>query len=345
MAIIPFLILFSLLVFVHEGGHFLLSKLFGVKVTEFGFGYPPRIWGKRIKGTLYSINLIPFGGFARIKGTEGEYSGVGDADSFAVQPMWKRVAITAGGVLGNFVLAWVLFVTLFVVGNPTPAGKVYVDEVKLNSPAELVGIVAGDHILSFEGEKVETADELVTLAEKNAGKLTVMEVEHEGKTRLAAAVPRANPPSGEGPLGFVVSTAVLYQKTAVWRAPFTAFAEAAKTVGEMVRFAFKLVGDLVQGKAVLLGGPVAIFALTETYAAYGLKIFLQFIALLSVNLVVVNLFPIPALDGGRLLFVAVEIIRGKKTSVETEQFANSLGFAFLIILMILLTIHDIQTFF
>ncbi|PJC23060.1 peptidase M50, partial [candidate division WWE3 bacterium CG_4_9_14_0_2_um_filter_48_10] len=129
MAIIPFLILFSLLVFVHEGGHFLLSKLFGVKVTEFGFGYPPRVWGKKIKGTLYSINLIPFGGFARIKGTEGEYSGVGDADSFAVQPMWKRVVITAGGVLGNFVLAWVLFTILFVVGNPTPAGKVYVDEV------------------------------------------------------------------------------------------------------------------------------------------------------------------------------------------------------------------------
>lgn len=345
MALIPFLILFSLLVFVHEGGHFLLSKLFGIRVDEFGFGYPPRVWGKKFKGTLYSINLIPFGGFARIKGTEGEISGIGDVDSFAVAPMWKRVLITTGGVLGNFVLAWVLFTILFVVGNPTPAGKVYVDEVKEGSPAALVGIGAGEYILSFEGEKVETADELVTLAEKNAGKLTVMEVEHEGKTRLAAVVPRANPPSGEGPLGFVVSTGISYQKTAVWRAPFTAFAEAGKTVGEMVRFAFKLIGDLIQGKAVLLGGPVAIFALTETYASYGLKIFLQFIALLSINLVIVNLIPIPALDGGRLLFVAAEIIRGKKTSPQTEQFINSLGFAFLIILLILLTIHDIQTFF
>ena len=259
--------------------------------------------------------------------------------------MWKRVLITCGGVLGNFVLAWILFVVLFAVGNPTPAGKVYIDEVKEGSPVALVGIAAGNHILSFEGEKVETADELISLINKNVGKLSVIEVERDGETRLAAAVPRADPPEGEGPLGFVVSTAVKYEKAAVWRAPFTAFAETVTTIGEMIRFAFKLVGDLLRGEEVLIGGPVAIYALTETYASYGIKIFLQFIALLSVNLVIVNLFPIPALDGGRLLFVAVEIIRGKKPSPQTEQFVNSLGFAFLIILMILLTIHDIQTFF
>jgi len=345
MAIIPFLILFSLLVFVHEGGHFLLSKLFGVRVDEFGFGYPPRVWGKKFRGTLYSINLIPFGGFARIKGTEGEISGIGDADSFAVQPMWKRVLITCGGVIGNFILAWILFAVLLAVGNPTPANKVYVDEVKEGSPAALVGISTGDYILSFEGEKVETADELVSLTKKNAGKLSVMEVEYEGVVRKAAVVPRADPPEGEGPLGFMISTAVKYERAAFWRAPFAAFTETTKTVGEMVGLAFKLVRDLIRGEEVLLGGPVAIFALTETYVSYGLRIFLQFIALLSLNLVVVNLLPIPALDGGRLLFVAAEIIRGKKPSPQTEQFVNSLGFALLIFLMILLTIHDIQTFF
>jgi regulator of sigma E protease len=345
MAIVPFLILFSLLVFVHEGGHFLLSKLFGVKVREFGFGYPPRVWGKKIKGTLYSVNLIPFGGFARIKGTEGEVSGIGDADSFAVQPLGKRVLITCGGVLGNFVLAWFLFAVLLIVGNPAPAGKVYVDEVRSESPAALVGISAGDYITSFGGEKVETADELISLTKKNAGSPSVLEVERGGERWEVTAVPRADPPEGEGPLGFVVSTAVAYEKVAVWKAPFTAFAEATRTVGQMLRFAFKLVGDLIRGEEVLLGGPVAIFALTETYVSYGLKIFIQFIALLSVNLVVVNLFPIPALDGGRLLFVAAEIVRGKKVSPQTEQFVNSLGFAFLIFLMILLTIHDIQTFF
>lgn len=345
MAILPFLILFSLLIFVHEGGHFILSKLFGVSVPEFGFGYPPRIWGKRLKGTLYSINLIPFGGFARIKGTEGEYSGIGDADSFAVQPMWRRVAITVGGVLGNFVLAWLLFSILFIVGNPTAAGKVHVDEVAENSPVAVVGIAAGDYILSFEGEKVETSDELIALIAGNAGKLSVMEVERAGETRLAAAVPRADPPEGEGALGFTISTGILYEKMAVWKAPFFALAETAKTAGLMVKFAAELIGDLLKGEAVMVGGPVAILALTGTYVSYGLRIFAQFAALLSINLVVVNLLPIPALDGGRLLFVAVEAIRGKKVSARTENFVNSLGFICLLILMVLISIHDVQTFF
>ena len=318
MALIPFLIIFSLLIFVHEGGHFILSKLFGVSVSEFGFGYPPRIWGKKFKGTLYSINLIPFGGFARIKGTEGEFSGVGDADSFAIQPMWKRVVITAGGVLGNFILAWVLFAILFVTGNPTPAGKVYVEEVAEDSPVAVVGIAAGDYILSFEGEKVETSDELIALIVENVGKLSVMEVERGGESRLAAAVPRADPPEGEGALGFTISTGISYEKMPVWKVPFAALAETAMTVGLMVKFAVQLVGDLLKGQTVLVGGPVAILALTGTYVSYGIRIFIQFVALLSVNLVVVNLLPIPALDGGRLVFVAIEAVRGKKVSPRTE---------------------------
>jgi len=345
MAILPFLVLFSLLIFVHEGGHFILSKLFGVAVEEFGFGYPPRIWGKKIRETIYSINLIPFGGFARLKGEEGEVSGIGDADSFAVQLMWKRILITSGGVIGNFILAWALFAVLFAIGNPVPAGKVYVGEVREDSPAAEAGITAGDHVLSFGGETVETADELVSLINENVGKPSVMEVEKEGEVGQVTAVPRADPPEGEGPLGFVISSAMEYEKMAVWRTPFTAFIEASKMAGQMVRFAFKLVGDLIRGEEVLVGGPVAIFALTETYASYGLRIFMQFIAFLSINLVVVNLIPIPALDGGRLLFIAIEAIRGKRISPQTEQFVNSLGFVFLIILMILLSIRDIQTFF
>ncbi len=345
MALIPFLVMFSLLVFVHEGGHFIFAKLFGVKVEEFGFGYPPRLWGKKIKGTLYSINLIPFGGFARLKGEEGEVSGVSDADSFAVQSAWKRALVISGGVLGNFILAWILLTLLFTFGNPTLADKVRVDLVNADSPAAQVGIKAGDYILSFEGEEVETADELVSLIVENKGKLSVLEVERGGEIQQVSAVPRADPPEGEGPLGFVISNAVEYQKTAFWKAPFTAFVEVTKTIGQMVRFVFRLVEDLFRGKEVLIGGPVAIFAVTETYASYGLEVFMQFIAFLSMNLIVINLVPIPVLDGGRLLFIAIETVRGRKISPQTERFVNSLGLAFIVILMILISIKDVQTFF
>lgn len=345
MAIIPFLVLFSLLIFVHEGGHFIFSKLFGVKVKEFGFGYPPRIWGRKIRGTIYSINLIPFGGFARIKGEEGETSDASDADSFATQPAWKRVLIIGGGVLGNFILAWILLTLLFAFGNPTLADKVWVEKVEPGSPAEEAGITSGDYILSFEGERVETADELVSLLNENRGKRSLLEVEREGEVRQIFAVPRVDPPEGEGPLGFFISSAVKYEKTAFWKAPFAALVEVTKTLGQMVLFVFELVGDLFRGEEVLIGGPVAIFAITETYASRGLRVFIQFITFLSMNLIVVNLIPIPALDGGRLLFITIEAIRGKKISPRTERVVNSLGFVFIIIVMILISIKDIQTFF
>jgi regulator of sigma E protease len=345
MALIPFLLLFSLLVFVHEGGHFLMAKLFGVGVPEFGFGYPPRIWGKKIGKTLYSINLIPFGGFARIKGAEGESEGLGDADSFAVKSKSKRALILCGGIIGNFLLAWVLFTFLFVIGNPAPANKVFVDEVVAGSPAADAGIEAGDYILSFNEEPVESSGELVALIDESVGQTTSLVIERGDETRSLTAMPRVGSSGEGGELGFLVSTGVAYNQAAVWKAPFIALGEVVNDGVQMVRIAFGLIGGLIKGEEVQVGGPVAILALTETYINYGIRIFIQFVALLSLNLVIVNLFPFPALDGGRLLFIAYEAVRGKRPSQRAERLVNSLGFALLIILMILITIKDIQTFF
>jgi len=314
-------------------------------VLEFGFGYPPRAFGKKIGETIYSINWVPFGGFARIKGVDSEDRGANDPDSFAVQTKIVRTLILCGGIIGNFILAWVIFSILFSIGNPVPAGKVLVDEVADDSPAAAAGIAAGDYILSFGGEKVGTPDELNVLVAESIGRLSVVEVERGGVARLVALVPRAEPPEGEGPLGIVTSAGIGYEKVAVWRAPLAAAVEVVMSVGRMVRLASQLVGNLFQGKAVEVGGPVAILALTETYASCGVPIFLQFIALLSVNLVVVNLLPFPALDGGRLFFIGYEAVCGRKASPWVEKLVNNFGFAFLVFLMILITIKDIRTFF
>lgn len=340
-----FLILLSVLIFVHEGGHFLLAKRFGVKVEEVGFGLPPRLWGKKIKGTLYSLNLLPIGGFVRLAGEEGETLGKGGAGSFAIQSKWRRAAIVAAGALGNFVLAWSIFSFLLLIGNPVPAGKVSVTGVKENSPAAQIGIKPGNFILSFEGKKVRTAAELVDLTNKNAGKLSVLEIEENGKTRLAAAVPRLNPPSGEGRLGIVVSTATIEERVPFWQAPFLGLWRSIQATIDVASAVGKAIADLFHGAPVEVGGPVAIYSLAKTTADGGLKIFLQFVTLLSLNLVVVNLLPIPALDGGRILFVAIEAARGKKLSPKVEHALNSLGFALLLVLIILISIRDIRVLF
>ncbi|OGC54197.1 hypothetical protein A2797_00210 [candidate division WWE3 bacterium RIFCSPHIGHO2_01_FULL_48_15] len=346
ISLLRFLILLSVLIFVHEGGHFLFAKKFGVKVEEFGFGLPPRLWGKKIKDTIYSLNLLPLGGFVRLKGEEqAEALGLGQVGSFAIQSKWKRAVIIAAGAFGNFLLAWLLFSALLVIGNPVPAGKVAIGAVAQNSPAAQIGLDPGDFILSFNGEKVETAGELVGLTNQNIGKLVVFEIEEDGQVRLAAAIPRENPPEGEGRLGIQITTAIGEEKFPLWQVPFIGLQRTVEALGAMVVGLGQAIADLFAGKEVAVGGPVAIYALTESVANGGFKIFLQFVALLSLNLVVVNLLPIPALDGGRILFIGIEAIRRKKLSPRTEHLVNSIGFAFLLALIVLISIRDIGRFF
>jgi regulator of sigma E protease len=207
LSFIRFLFLLSVLIFVHEGGHFLFAKLFGVSVEEFGFGIPPRVVGKKIKDTIYSLNLLPIGGFVRLKGEDGETLGFGGADSFAVQSKVKRALIIAAGAFGNFVLAWLIFSVLLVVGVPVSSGKVLVLEVSEGSPAEKAGILPDDFILSLGGQEASSAETLTDLTKQNLGEQVVVEVESGGEIRSVEVVPRENPPKGEGSLGVLVQTA------------------------------------------------------------------------------------------------------------------------------------------
>jgi regulator of sigma E protease len=184
-----------------------MAKISGVKVEEFGFGIPPRVWGRKIRGTVYSINLLPIGGFVRLKGEEEETWGLGDVDSFTVQGKLRRIGIIAGGVLGNLILAWLAFSLLWGVGIPVSAGKVAISEVSAGSPASAAGISVGDDVLSLNGEPTKTADALSSLIEQKLGKQVTLEVERNGVVRKISLLARTSPPEGEGPLGIVITTA------------------------------------------------------------------------------------------------------------------------------------------
>ncbi|KKW05582.1 MAG: hypothetical protein UY40_C0014G0004 [candidate division CPR1 bacterium GW2011_GWC1_49_13] len=344
--ILRFILLLSVLIFVHEGGHFLLAKLAGVKVEEFGFGIPPRLWGRKWGDTLYSLNLLPIGGFVRLKGEEaGETLGFGGADSFAVKSKLRRALIIAAGALGNLILAWILFSVLWGVGNLVPAGKVLVSEVLKGSPAAEAEFREGDFILSLNGTSTPDVTDLVSLTQANLGKTVVLKVERAGEIREVSVLARATPPQGEGPIGFAVETATEEVRLPFWQAPWAGLSTTFENLGLMVKGIGSIITSIFRGEEVAVGGPVAIYALTSAVADGGVKPFLSFMAILSLNLVVVNLLPIPALDGGRILFIALEALRGKRLSARTEQLVNSLGFAFLLLLIVLLSIRDLRTFF
>lgn len=328
----------SLLIFFHELGHFLAAKIFGVTVEEFGFGYPPRVFGKRFGETIYSINLIPFGGFCSL-----------GKEEFVARSKRRRILIILGGIISNFLLGWILLSFLFIIGNPILKGTaVVVDQVLPDSPAAVAGVVEGDTIRSIAGVAVASPDALVAETNKYLGTEVSLELQSSasGELRQVALIPRSNPPSDQGPMGVVIGLVGVegLDKSSVLTAPLKGFAESFRILREMtlgiLEMFRKLIFELVPPKN--LAGPVGIYQMTASVSRLGLRYLLQFGAFLSLNLFLVNLLPIPALDGGQLLFIAVEIVRRRKVSERVEQLVNTAGMVFLILLSILLTIQDVR---
>lgn len=339
----------SLLVFVHELGHFLAAKWRGVVVEEFGFGLPPRLWGKKLGGTIYSVNLFPVGGFVKLKGEDPEVAGFGDADSFRVKSKTSRAMMILAGVLGNFFLAWLIFSFLFVVGNPEVSGKVRIEGVTAGSPAETAGMRVGDIVTSINQHSVRLTEDLILETNRRAGSPVALQIDRQGEALKMALVPRPLPPAGEGPLG--VKIALVDQKVElvrypVWQAPFYGLVEVGKILGAMIGGLASMIGRIfTRGQLPTeVAGVVGIKALTDVAASLGNRFFLQFVALLNLNLLIFNLLPIPALDGGRLLFVGLEAVLRRKLNPKVERIANNLGLALLLLLFVLITIQDIERF-
>lgn len=348
-SLLRFGVVLSLLVFVHELGHFLAAKWRKVAVEEFGFGLPPRLWGKKFRGTVYSINLFPIGGFVKLKGEDPEVAGFGDADSFSAKTKKSRAAIIVAGVLGNLVLAWLIFSFLFAIGNPEISGRVQIEGIAQGSPAESAGLQNGDVVTMANDRPVGVPEDLILEVNSQLGQEVRLQIDRQGQALQMRLVPRSEPPEGEGPLGVkitLVEPQVKLKTYPLWQAPFYGAVELGRVLKEMLGGMGFLIRSAVSRQEVPGGvsGVVGIKALTDVAAEMGKRFFLQFVALLSLNLLIFNLLPIPALDGGRLLFVGLEAVLKRKLNPKVERVANNLGLAFLLLLFVLITIQDIERF-
>ena len=346
--LILFIVILGTLVLVHELGHFLAAKKQGVRVDEFGFGLPPRVFGIKFGETLYSLNLIPLGGFVKLFGEE--YHEIKNSAlskrAFVNKKPWQKVIIIIAGVIGNFILGWGLLSFLFTQGIPVPTDKVIVEKVVAKSPAFTAGLKENDVIKEFlyQGEKQElkSSTDLIALSKKFGGKEINLVVERDQNEIVVLLTPRANPPKDQGPLGVVITSFVV-KKYLWYQAPFYSLIESfsitRKIASELIKTLFLLM--TFQKPSVDVAGPIGIAKYAGDAFKFGKNALLELVALLSFNLAIVNILPFPALDGGRLVFVMYEWIARKKVNKNIEKYTNLVGILILISLGILITVNDI----
>jgi regulator of sigma E protease len=351
---IVFLLVISLLVLVHEFGHFFAAKKSGMKVEEFGIGFPPRLVSVKRGGTLYSFNLIPFGGFVRIFGEDGEHRNA--PGSFGHGTFWQKMAVVVGGVFMNVVLAAVLLmlgnflglrVGLFDAADAARAQDVRIQilQVAPQSPAEASGLRALDQIVGFrEGGRILTVDSpeaVQAYANGHAG-TAVMMVVRRGADDVDVPLTLRQAAPGQGPIGIslAMTGTIRYPwYESIWRGVANAGILFWAT---LVGYWQLLSGIFVDGRmASEVSGPIGIATLTGQAARVGFNYLIQFVAMISVNLAVLNILPFPALDGGRAVLVAAEKLRGKALSEQVERTINAAGFIVLIALMIAVTVKDL----
>ena len=356
--ILLFLALLSVLVLVHEWGHFFAARRSGMTVEEFGIGFPPRIFGwKSKKGTLWSVNLIPLGGFVKIKGeSDGD---VHAPDSFASQGWWKRFAVVVAGVVMNLVLAWGLFTVGFAFGLPAvveesvETGAVVSDrtisvvDILPGSAADLSGMQLGDRLLMIDGvlytSGTEARDALVPNGD---GAPIAITLARHGETQTLSVTPMYVPELGREGVGIaIVETG--FVRYPWYEAPGRGLrATLVSTRDVLVAFGGMITGMFSKSDiAASVSGPVGIAVLTGQVASLGASHLVQFAAMLSINLAVINILPFPALDGGRLVFLLYEAIRRKRATPAFEQGVHAIGFVFLLLLVLVVTVKDIVHLF
>lgn len=349
-----FLLMLLILVLVHEFGHFIAAKLSKVRVDEFGFGLPPRLWGKKVGETLYSINWLPIGGFVKVYGEE--YAELNDKEkgpeitdksrAFAYKSAWKKIFILTAGILGNFLLGWLLISFLFTQGVLTSTNQVIVEKVQTNSPAQAVGIKEKDVIQKIESNGKEypltSSNDLIKATKELGDQESTLIVIRGNETKVFTVTPRKNPPKGQGSLGVVI-TSLTEKKYPWYLAPFYGLVEAFNITANIIIELLRTIAMLLtfQKPQVDVAGPIGILQYTGQAASYGIKAFLELVALLSLNLAVVNILPFPALDGGRLVFVIYEAVTKKKVNQTFERNLNFIGIISLIALAALISINDI----
>lgn len=353
---VVFFVILSILIFVHELGHFAVARWIGVHVEEFGFGLPPRIWGKKVGRTIYSLNWLPIGGFVKLAGedeNEGDaakHKGAKLREYFFARSKKERAAILGAGVTMNFLLAVAITAFLLTRGIFEPAGRVHVERVIDNSPAQKAGIKPQDLVTSIsfpvegttETRTIVTPKDLIETTRAHAGEQVTVTIERQGERRSVILVPRKDPPPGEGAMGVAISD--LEERKYSWgEAPVRAFVMNVQRAREMLVGIGVTLWRLVQlqSPGADVAGPIGIAQVTGQAVRFGWRAVLEFMSILSLNLAVLNALPIPALDGGRLLFVFLEKVLGRRVRPAFEHSAHQVGMIILLFLVLLVSIHDI----
>lgn len=369
--IIIFIITLLILVVIHEFGHFIVAKKFNIKVLEFGFGIPPKAWGKQFGETLVSINWLPIGGFVRLLGEdEVDKKVLENHRSFAAAKVWKRMLVVVAGVTMNFLLAWALYYIVlgtqgfkvqlqlitphqFVGAAQSTEAVIFIGNVANGSPAEQTGIKPGERIVSINGLMLQDTSDLISQAKMRAGQEVQLQVSDPKKEHLRTVtiIPRKDPPAGEGPLGISLSQVDI--STLEYKTPLQKLFSGPVHSWNVVSYTGNVLGQLVQKSfkektiepvSGSLAGPVGITSLVSQILSIKNPVipYLDFVALLSLNLAVFNLLPFPALDGGRLFFLVIEAITRRRVHVEFEKWVHTIGMVILLTLALLVTLSDIR---
>ncbi len=339
ISIVSFLIVIAVLILAHELGHFITAKASGVKVEEFGLGFPPRLlsvsWGE----TRYSLNAIPLGGFTKMAGEEDPTV----PRSIASKGIGTRLLVLSAGSLMNLLLPLLLFSIAFMIPHNLVIGQVMIEEVAPDSPAARAGIEPGDTFLSVNEKPVNNIGDLHRYIQLNLGKEIAILVKHsDSTTEDVQVIPRWKPPEGQGAIGIVVTTAnstIVSQSEPFWRAIPSG---ASACIETFILFKNGIISMIIGATPVAIAGPVGIAQITGEVAKAGISPLLEFAAFLSLNLAIINLFPLPALDGGRIVFVLLEgVRRGKRISPKREGLIHAIGFALLMAAFLAITYQDI----
>lgn len=353
--IIPMIIVLGIMIFFHELGHFLAAKSFNVKVLKFALGFGPKITAKEVGETEYSIRYIPLGGFVKMLGEDenieesGEIAPEDEKRAFNRQHPLKRITIVAAGPIFNLLLAFLLFLGLFMVSGDyilTPE----IGSVKEGSPAERAGILKGDIVVSVQDVRIEKWEDIKDIVQKQAGKPLLITVERAGRLHSYSVIPEESLEQNEfgeevkrALIGIVNSGEVVNVKLSL----FGAFKESLYQTWRWIKLTCLVVVKLFQGAVSIktVGGPILIGQMTGQIVQESISSLIPFMAIISINLAILNLFPIPILDGGVILFLIFEMLLKRPISIDKRELAQKIGLSILLLLMMVVFYNDILRLF
>ncbi len=346
--ILLFLAVLSVLVLVHEWGHFAAARMFGIDVEEFGFGFPPRIWGIKKGKTLYSINALPLGGFVKLKGEDGVSAQAQDKDSFASRPWWQKLIVLAAGVGMNVVLTVVLFTVGYAIGMPhildaekldgeARDAKIQITYIQEGSPAQKAGLTIGDVIVQLDGITPVSIQDVQNYTREHANAPVSIGYLRGSKPSVQSITPVILKETGKAGIGIGIARIGLVSYPI-----HIAFIKSLETTWGIAVMIVSTLGSAIRHLAFdNFVGPVGIASYTGTVAQLGITYLINLVGQLSMSLAIFNFLPIPALDGGRALFILIERIRRKSLNPAFENAMHVAGFMILIALLILITIRDV----